>query len=185
MYKPLEIETAEIGGFMPSMKAMRKPKGTESDSFIDYEDHMAPFVLGDGDADLAGRLIRAGDDHAKAMRGIIVWAEMKFMIGWMLEMVTYNIGAVDLSTSSTMHNELKHLSGYHLAVAKQEGLKDKVYDRGEWFCYQTLRRMYRARKPHRHPDWRIFCKWVEGLPYFDKLIYPEFDPDKAVVLYEE
>ncbi len=185
MYKPLEIETEEIGGFMPSMKAMRKPKGTKSDSFIDYEDHMAPFVLGDGDADLAGRLIRAGNDHAKAMRGIIVWVEMRFTVGWMIELVTYRIGTEDLSTSSSMHNELKNLRGYALAEQKQQDLVDKVYDRSEHFSYQALRSIYKARRNHRHPDWRIFCKWIEGLPHFDKLIYPEFDPDKAVVLYED
>lgn len=184
MYQPLKIETMEVAGFMPSIRGMRKPKGTVVDSFVDYEDYTNPFILGDSDADLAGRLIRAGNDHAKAMRGIIVWVEMKFMVGWMIEFVTYRIGTEDLSTSSTMHNELKELSGYQLAEQKQKDLVNKVYERSEHFSYQALRGIYRARRRHRHPDWRIFCRWIEELPYFDKLIFPEFKPEEAVVLYE-
>jgi hypothetical protein len=50
--------------------------------------------------------------------------------------------------------------------------------------YQALRAIYIARREHRHPDWRIFCKFIEILPSFKKLIYPEFDPKKQVSLYK-
>lgn len=38
--------------------------------------------------------------------------------------------------------------------------------------YQVLWNIYKARKTHRLPEWRDFCKWIEGLPYF-KEIYLE------------
>lgn len=31
--------------------------------------------------------------------------------------------------------------------------------------YAVLRNMYHARKHHKLDDWRIFCFWIEGLPY--------------------
>lgn len=173
MYKPLQIQLLEIGGLIPSMQAMRLPKKSESDS--DYIDddisgaHVG-YTLGKDDARLAGNLIRAGNDHAKAMRGIIVWARLEMQVGWMIEFETYRCGVECLSTSSAMHGELKGLSGPELAGKKQAGLPDKVYTRICTLSYQVLRAMYYARRNHRHPDWRIFCDWIKGLPYADELI---------------
>lgn len=31
--------------------------------------------------------------------------------------------------------------------------------------YEALANMYKARKNHKLDEWRIFCEWVEGLPY--------------------
>ena len=35
--------------------------------------------------------------------------------------------------------------------------------------YQTLHHMYEARKTHKLSEWHTFCKWVEKLPYYEKL----------------
>jgi len=164
-YKPLEIELLSIYGVWESMRAMRLPKGGKSDSKF--------LCLGDGDGELAARLIRAGDDHAKAIRGINAYIELKMQVGWMIEFETYRHGVECLSTSSAMHGELKELSGIELAEQKQADLSDKLYTRIVMISYQTLRNIYRARRKHRHPDWRIFCSFIEDLPHFDKLIYPE------------
>lgn len=179
-YKKLEVELAKVAGVLFSMKAMRKPKGSESDSCY-YHGRVG---LGPDDQKLAGNLIRAGNDHAKAMRGIVAYVEVKMQTGFMIEFETYRIGAECLSTSSSMHGELKELSGVELASQKQKDLVDKVYNRSLMMSYQVLRSMYRARRRHRHPDWRIFCSWIETLPYFDKLIFPEFKEEERTVLYE-
>lgn len=31
--------------------------------------------------------------------------------------------------------------------------------------YEALANMYKARKNHKLDEWRIFCEWIEGLPY--------------------
>ena len=31
--------------------------------------------------------------------------------------------------------------------------------------YEALVNMYNARKNHKLDEWRIFCKWIEELPY--------------------
>ena len=41
--------------------------------------------------------------------------------------------------------------------------------------YQQLKTIYGQRKNHRLPEWRVFCKWLETLPYseFITMIFPE------------
>ena len=36
--------------------------------------------------------------------------------------------------------------------------------------YRCLRNIYIQRKDHRLPEWKIFCKWIETLPYADKFL---------------
>lgn len=162
IYKPLSIRTLKVQGFEESLDAMRLPMPQKSGE-ITVED----------DLQLASKLVKRGDDHAKCMRGIMVWYKMQCQTGWLIEYLTYRIGIECLSSSSAMHNELRGLSGAELADKKQRDLPEKVYTRIEMASYQALRNMYKARRKHRHPDWRRYCSWVEQLPYFEELIYPE------------
>lgn len=41
--------------------------------------------------------------------------------------------------------------------------------------YKQLQTIYLQRRHHRLPEWRVFCKWIEGLPKFDELIYADDD----------
>lgn len=36
--------------------------------------------------------------------------------------------------------------------------------------YRQLKTIYSQRKTHRLPEWRVFCEWVETLPYAKELI---------------
>lgn len=36
--------------------------------------------------------------------------------------------------------------------------------------YRCLRNVYSQRKNHRLPEWREFCKWIEGLPFAKEYI---------------
>ena len=45
------------------------------------------------------------------------------------------------------------------------------------FSYQTLNHIYQARKNHKLVEWREFCEFIEGLPYF-KVIYGEPEDDE-------
>lgn len=164
MYRPLQIETLEttIQGLKPALRAMRLPYDRQIKTTLEE------------DLKLAARLVKAGDDHAKVMRGIIVYLQLDMQAGFMIEFETYRHGVECLSTSSSMHNELRELKGAELAEKKQADLQEKVYRRILMISYQALRHMYKARRHHRHPDWQIFCDYIERLPHFDKLIYPEY-----------
>ena len=170
VYQPIQVETLQVAGIYESLLAMRLPKESKGDSYYSLAD---TFIFGDKDKYLASRLIKGGDEHGKFARGIQVWARIKMQLGWMIEFVTYNVGMTDLSTTSSMHNELKTFHGTELAEEKQRGLPYKEYTRIFCASYQTLRRIYLQRKGHKHPDWKIFLEWIETLPYFDILIYPD------------
>lgn len=164
MYKAVELELQSVHGIQESMEAMRLPKETKSDTYNG--------VLGVDDARLAGNLIRAGNDHAKAMRGIIAYIKIKMQVGFMIDFETYRHGVECLSTSSSMHGELRKMSGIELAETKQKLMSEKVYTRICTISYQALRSIYFARRRHRHPDFKIFCDFIESMPYFKELIAP-------------
>lgn len=172
LYRPLQVSYSRVCGVTEAMAAMRLPKRSKSDTVDD--------VLGPRDAHLAGKLIRAGSDHAKAMRGVIAYLTLEMQVGWMIEFETYRHGVECLSTSSSMHMELVALQGAELANQKQKDLAEKVYTRILMISYQALRAMYRARRNHRHPDWQIFCDFVETLPYFNSLIMPTISKENKV-----
>jgi hypothetical protein len=160
-YKPITIELLHVQGIDIALMAMRNPRMSHEKA--------SPA----NDLKLAAKLIKAGDEHSKAIRGIVAWFEIDMQIGFMLEWDTYRVGVECLSTSSTMYMDHAGLKGEELAAAKQANLPDVVYHRTVMASYQALRRMYIQRRHHRHTDWQIFCDWVEVLPYFDWLIYPE------------
>lgn len=159
-YRPLEITTLEICGLQHALRAMRNPRMSH--------DKANP----EDDLRLAAKLVNAGDEHAKALRGVVAYFELKMQIGWMLEWDTYRIGTEVLSTSSTMHLDHKGLSGPELAAAKQANLPNVIYTQTAMASYQALRRAYLQRRHHRHPDWQLFCNWIETLPHFNTLIIP-------------
>ena len=137
-------------------------------AFFDWDKEHT--VIGPKDLYLASNLVKAGNDHAKAIRGIIVYLKIKLQIGFMIEFETYRHGVECLSTSSSMHCELSQLHGEELAEQKQADLPEKQYTRILTISYQALRSMYKARRHHKHPDWQIFCNWIETLPYAKELI---------------
>ena len=63
--------------------------------------------LGKNDLELMNRLAKAGSEHAKYRRVIVVHVEVTAPIYWWKEMDTYKIGVTRLS-DSTMHNIHKH-----------------------------------------------------------------------------
>ena len=167
-YKPLKIVDYEIVGINWAMEAMRLPKNSMGDTYNNY--FPKNTIIGPKDIHLASNLVKAGNDHAKSMRGIIVYLKIKLQVGWMIEFETYRHGVECLSTSSSMHCELAQLYGEELAEQKQNDLPSKQYTRILTISYQALRSMYKARRHHKHPDWQIFCDWIETLPYAKELI---------------
>ena len=115
--------------------------------------------------------MRQGDEHAKVLRGINVWAEITAPVYWWAELETYRAGHERLSSQSTMHTDCKGLSGEELQKAKSEIPMGKELKKIDMFSYQTLRRIYIQRKNHRLPEWHTFVDWIKTLPYAKELIY--------------
>lgn len=111
----MKIEAIEISGVASALRALRLPFGREprsicksyakADITTDYRyfESQSTCLINKDDYALLGRLIKAGDEHAKVMRGIIVWAEITATRKWWSESDTYRAGRERLCSGSTMH----------------------------------------------------------------------------------
>lgn len=175
----IEIKTLEIAGIGSVLQALRLPFGKEcrshSDFNIEVQDNerfkTSSFTyINEKDLHLLSTLIKRGDEHAKAIRGLVVYAEIDAPRYWWQEMDTYRIGSERLSSASTMHIQGKGLSTEELVKMKSELKEGTMQKRVQMFSYQTLRRIYFQRRDHRLPHWHIFCEWILTLPYAKQLI---------------
>jgi hypothetical protein len=109
----IKIENVEIVGFEAAIRGMRNPMNSwdKSDSGIVFQDgydedgieySRAYFKIGTNDLELMKKLSKAGTDHRKFMRMIIVYVDIIAPDYWFKEFSTYRIGVTENSTS-TMH----------------------------------------------------------------------------------
>lgn len=185
-----EITTLEISGFVSVFRALRLPFGKECRSEIlinhigcvnesDIKNIYTEYCVTIHEKDLAllSNLVKSGDEHAKVVRGLIVYAEINAPRYMWQEIDTYKIGAERLSSESTMHIQGKGLSTEELVEMKNELKEGTMQKRIEYFSYQTLRRIYHQRHNHRLPHWHIFCDWIKTLPFAEELILVERNKD--------
>ena len=87
--------------FENAMRGARNPMNSwaRMDSYYDEEGN---FVLGDNDLSLAARLAKAGSDHRKYLRQVIVSMDISAPLYWWKEFDTYKVGTV-ANSCSTMH----------------------------------------------------------------------------------
>lgn len=181
----MEIKTLEIAGFRGALEALRLPFGKECrsktssqfgiDKSVMIVKSETCCVISPKDLLLMSTLVKRGDEHAKVIRGIIVYAEINAPRFWWQEADTYKIGTERLSSESTMHIQGKGLSTEELVAMKSELKEGTMQKRVQMFSYQTLRRIYFQRRNHRLPMWHDFCAWVETLPYAKELITVDYD----------
>lgn len=178
----IEINTIEIAGLASVLQALRLPFGKECRSECqvnmsineDYEPPMLQYeancFIDEKDIKLLSTLIKRGDEHSKAIRGLIVYAEINAPRYFWQEMDTYRIGSERLSSESTMHIQGKGLTTEELVKMKDELKEGTMQKRVQYFSYQTLRRLYKQRHKHRLPHWHMFCDWIKSLPFANEFI---------------
>lgn len=115
----MKIETIEVAGLAGALTALRLPFGKEvrSDMNLAHDNYRGrPFdenvfawdkrqyiVVKDKDLTLMQTLVKRGDEHAKVVRGIMVWARVTATRKWWSESDTYRQGRERLASGSTMH----------------------------------------------------------------------------------
>lgn len=176
----IEIRTIEIAGLASVCEALRLPFGKECRSktsvyasFVDENNHFivnSDVLVDERDLKLMNTLIKRGDEHAKAIRGLIVYAEINAPRYIWQELDTYKVGTERLSSESTMHINGRGLNTEELVKMKDELPEGTMQKRVQLFSYQTLRRIYWQRHEHRLPHWHIFCDWIKSLPFAEQLI---------------
>ena len=180
----LEVKTLEIAGMASVLQALRLPFGLEcrSEVYSEYNlshnsiwESKSNCLISSKDLTLLSTLVKRGDEHSKAIRGLIVYAEINAPRYLWQELDTYKVGAERLSSASTMHIEGRGLSTEELVKMKDELKEGTMQKRIEYFSYQTLRRIYKQRYNHRLPHWHIFCDWIKSLPFANELILIGFN----------
>ena len=109
------------------------------------------FIIGPNDLDLMKRLAKAGTDHRKFMRMIVVYADITAPLYWWKEFDTYKVGTV-ANSCSTMHKiaakefTMEDFSTEHLYSDELDFFKELV-DR-----LNGVRELYLESK--KKEDWR-------------------------------
>ena len=157
----IRIEKTEVVGWEHAIRGMRNAKNSwdKSDSQFGFDD--GPFKnckwvtpqIGPNDLALMKKLCKAGADHRKFMRMIVVYCDITAPLYWWKEFDTYKVGTVSLSCS-TMHKihdkefTLDDFSHEHLMQLSMEALMHTIR------TMETYRRHFNETKDKRH-WWQI------------------------------
>ena len=195
----MKIETIEVAGFAGALTALRLPFGKEVRSKIEnyFETHLdftdmdieqtedtyevtmkglpkftssTYIAIEPKDLTLMSTLVKRGDEHAKVVRGINVWAKITAPVYFWAEAECYRAGHERLASESTMHIDCRGLTGQELQRAKAQIPMGKELTKVDMFSYQTLRRIVVQRHNHRLPEWHVFVDWIKTLPLSQELI---------------
>lgn len=135
----IKLAHTDVVGWEHAIRGMRNPLESwdKSDSFwesVDYdslnENDIYEYTLGPNDLGLMKRLCKAGTDHRKFMRMLVVYVDITAPLYWWKEFDTYKVGTV-ANSCSTMHTIHKKefttldFSEDHLLMGVPE---KKVYD---------------------------------------------------------
>ena len=129
----------------------------------------------DKDLTLMQTRVKRGDEHAKVVRGIMVWARITAPVYWWCEEETYRMGHERLASEPTMHIDCRGLAGSELQEAKSAIPMGKELTKVDMFSYQALRKMVTQRHNHRLPEWHTFVDWIKTLPFSQELILDGLD----------
>lgn len=181
----ITFNNLDVHGIENAMRGMRNPMNSWSrnDSYMN--------VIGEKDLELATRLAKAGTEHRKYARQIMVWIDIKAPLYFWTEFDTHKISTTS-NSCSTMHKLLsRHLNqddfSIHippdyltllnhtidqkdLYVAKNLLPCSYLQTRTVTMNYEVLLNMIRQREHHKLPEWREFCEYMlEYCPYLEEL----------------
>lgn len=97
----MEFKHTEVFNFKGAFRGMRNPLESWSKSDSYYE-RGGCFQIGANDLALAQKLIKAGPEHRKFMRQIIISVDITAPLYWWKEFDTYKVG-ITANSTSTMH----------------------------------------------------------------------------------
>lgn len=100
----IEIENTQVGGLEAAIRGMRNPMNSwdKSDSHYAEFPNNDVYCAGENDLQLMRNLVKAGSDHSKFMRMIVVYCDVTAPMFWWAEADTYKVGTVRNSCSK-MH----------------------------------------------------------------------------------
>lgn len=138
----IKIEKTDVFGWEAAIRGMRNPMNSWDKSDSDYEDlwedgsvivkNPWKYEIGKNDLALMRKLCKAGSDHRKFLRMIMVSVDITVPLYWWKEFDTYKVGTV-ANSCSTMHKlhdkefTLDDFSHEHLGADSLAFLEDTIY----------------------------------------------------------
>ena len=141
----IKIENVEVVGWESAIRGMRNPMNSwdKSDSCKNFD--TGAIAIGNNDLDLMKRLVKAGTDHRKFMRMIVVYVNVTAPLYWWKEADTYKVGTVR-NSCSTMHK----------LTAKEFTLADfsceKMYGNTKSVLNRVIEELNDIRERYLNPD---------------------------------
>ena len=145
----IRVENIDVWGFEHAVRGMRNPMNSwdKSDSYYDQAnlcDH--DFHIGDNDMALMQRLYKAGTEHRKYLRQIMVSMDITAPLYWWKDFDTYKVGTV-ANSCSTMHKihsrdltiddfSHEHLEADSLSVLDE--VIDTINRHRKWYVEKAL-----------------------------------------------
>lgn len=161
----MKFKETQVFNYEGALRGMRNPKNSwdRSDSYVGYDEwDQTKVIIGTGDLQLAQRLIRAGSEHRKFMRQIIVSVDITAPLYWWKEFDTYKVGTTANSTS-TMHKlsdtpitlDCFELDDYQKVIIEKYEDEDDYFANDELWAYlithmETLRIKYLETKDKKY-----------------------------------
>ena len=130
----IKIENTEVFGFEAAIRGARNPMNSWARSDSGFETTASGekvYHLGENDKDLMTRLVKAGNEHRKFMRQIVIWTDITAPLYWWKEYDTYKVGTV-ANSFSTLHKltykpfERDDFSHDHLSETGLEALDSLI-----------------------------------------------------------
>ena len=186
----MKIDKVKVYGLDEAIRASKYPKSVDTSKVTsDITDTVKAL----------GRAY-SGSGHDNFLNGIIVQFDLTCSIKMWTEAERYHFFDF-VSSQSTMHcitrfDALKQCNSYvrpETIVLLNKLIENyKNYPTDEAYLsvlynvpvgfeltarmttnYRQLKTIYHQRKDHRLPEWREFCKWIEGLPRFKEICLGE------------
>ena len=126
----IKIENVDVHNVVRAVYSARNAMNSWDKSDSNFEKD----ILGNADLELAKKLVKAGTDHSKFMRMIMVTLDITAPMYWWKEASTYKVGTVR-NSCSTMHTI--HKKEFTLDDFSCEHLTDYWNDDGE-LCREFL-----------------------------------------------
>ena len=153
----IKIEKTDVFGWVSAIRGMRNPMNSwdKSDSRWGCIDEGGNFctgdcgkdcsgwqyIIGENDLKLMKKLSKAGSDHSKFLRYIVVSFDVEAPLYWWKEMETYRVGVaenpsdIEFNSCSTMHKiQAKEFDMFDFSFEKLSGKGEDLTGYGsEWF----------------------------------------------------
>lgn len=198
----MEVNINGVYGIYEAIQGMRNPLSSwdKSDTTMSNRVIYIPYI-GPKDLNLAKKLVRAGTEHRKFLRQIMVTMDINAPVFWWSEFDTYKLGTTRNSTSfmhtGTKRNLTKEdfeegtdIECINLVNKKlEEYRKNKspelfeeiranlpmgyLYLSTVTMNYENVLNMIHQREHHKLSQWRYFCQKLKELPYIKDFLGEE------------